>query len=183
MDIASIGGIILAIAGILGGMLLEGGSIMQVTQPTAMFIVVGGTMGAVMLQFPLNIFLRALKQAMRVFLVKSADGHAATAQIVAFATQARKSGIISLDSELGYVTDPFLKQALMLAVGRATAGVRDRMTGDAVPDAPAETVKPRAKLGAPAAAAPPAAPSVLTPCRPRPRRPPRPTWPGIRGRR
>ncbi len=51
------------------------------------------------------------------------------------------------------------RKALMLAVGRATAVVRDRMTGDAVPDAPAETVKPRAKLGAPAAAAPPAAPA------------------------
>jgi len=128
MDIASIGGIILAIAGILGGMMIEGGSIMQITQPTAMMIVLGGTTGAVMLQFPLNIFLGALKQGVRVFLVKSADGHAVLTQLVAFATKARKSGIVSLDSELGSVTDPFLKQALMLAVdGTEPAEVREIM--------------------------------------------------------
>ncbi len=74
MDIASIGGILLAIAGILGGMMIEGGSIGQITQPTAMMIVVGGTLGAVMLQFPLHIFLAALKQGARVFFAKNPDG-------------------------------------------------------------------------------------------------------------
>jgi chemotaxis protein MotA len=52
MDIASIGGIVLAILGILAGMMVEGGSISQITQPTAAMIVFGGTLGAVMLQFP-----------------------------------------------------------------------------------------------------------------------------------
>lgn len=128
MDIASIGGILLAIAGILGGMMIEGGSIAQITQPTAMMIVVGGTVGAVMLQFPLNIFLGALKQGARVFFAKNPDGHAALTQLVAFATKARKSGIVSLDSDLGSVADPFLKQALMLAVdGTEPAEVREIM--------------------------------------------------------
>ncbi|WP_245632090.1 motility-associated protein [Edaphobacter aggregans] len=66
MDIASIGGILLAVVGILAGMMIEGGNIGQITQPTAAMIVVGGTMGAVMLQFPLKTFLAALKQAMRI---------------------------------------------------------------------------------------------------------------------
>ena len=55
MDIASIGGIALALLGILAGMMVEGGSITQITQPTAAMIVFGGTIGAVMLQFPMNI--------------------------------------------------------------------------------------------------------------------------------
>jgi chemotaxis protein MotA len=42
MDIASIGGIALAILGILAGMMVEGGSISQITQPTAAMIVFGG---------------------------------------------------------------------------------------------------------------------------------------------
>jgi hypothetical protein len=54
MDIASIGGIALAILGILVGMMIEGGSI---PQPTAAMIIFDGTLGAVMLQFPMNIFL------------------------------------------------------------------------------------------------------------------------------
>jgi chemotaxis protein MotA len=115
MDFAS-GGIALAIVGILAGMMIEGGSISQITQPTAAMIVVGGTMGAVLLQFPLNIFVTALKQAMTIFLSHGSDGEAIVAQIVTFANKARRSGIVSLDQDLPGVEDPFLKQALMLAI-------------------------------------------------------------------
>src|SRR5271156_3999347 len=116
MDIASIGGIVLALLGILVGMMIEGGSIAQITQPTAAMIVFGGTLGAVMLQFPLNIFLAAIKAITKVFLHKSSNGEATLAQIVSFANKARRSGIVSLDADLGTIADPFLKQALMLAV-------------------------------------------------------------------
>jgi chemotaxis protein MotA len=116
MDIASIGGIALAVIGILAGMMIEGGSIAQITQPTAALIVIGGTVGAVMLQFPMNIFLAAIKSAAKVFLHKGSSGEATLAQIVAFAIKARKSGIVSLDADLATITDPFLKQALMLAI-------------------------------------------------------------------
>ena len=116
MDIASIGGIALAVIGILAGMMIEGGSIAQNTQPTAAMIVIGGTLGAVMLQFPMNIFLAAIKAVVKVFMHKGASGEATLAQIVAFAIKARKSGIISLDADLATIADPFLKQALMLAI-------------------------------------------------------------------
>jgi chemotaxis protein MotA len=116
MDIASIGGIALAIIGILAGMMVEGGSIAQITQPTAAMIVFGGTLGAVMLQFPMNIFLAAIKAIFKVFLHKSSNGEATLAQIVSFANKARRSGIVSLDADLTSISDPFLRQALMLAV-------------------------------------------------------------------
>jgi chemotaxis protein MotA len=128
MDIASIGGILLAVLGILAGMMLEGGSISQITQPTAALIVCGGTAGAVMLQFPLSIFLAACKQIVKVFLHKGEDGEAILAQLVEFANKARKSGIVSLDADLATVHDPFLKQALTLAVdGTEPAEVRKIM--------------------------------------------------------
>jgi chemotaxis protein MotA len=128
MDIASIGGLILALAGILGGMLIEGGNVMEIVKPTAAMIVVGGTAGACMLQFPLSIFLAACKDLIKVFLHKGQDGEAILEQIVAFANIARKSGIVSLDSELKNITDPFLKQALMLAVdGTESSEVRKIM--------------------------------------------------------
>ena len=116
MDIASVGGLVLALVGILAGMMIEGGNIGQITKPTAAMIVIGGTAGAVMLQFPLSIFLAACKALMKVFLHKGEDGEAILQQIVEFANKARKNGIVSLDSELAQVHDPFLKQALMLAV-------------------------------------------------------------------
>src|SRR6201996_2263090 len=128
MDIASIGGIILALAGILAGMMIEGGNIAQITQPTAAMIVCGGTAGAVLLQFPLKIFLGALKQLMKVFFAKGGESEAVLKQLVEFANKARKSGIVSLDADLAAVEDPFLKQALMLAVdGTEPAEVRKIM--------------------------------------------------------
>ncbi len=128
MDFASVGGVLLAIVGIVGGLMIEGGSIAQITQPTAMMIVLGGTMGAVMLQFPMNIFLAALKQFMRVFFSTGTSSESIVVQLVAFAVKARKSGIVSLDADLRSVEDPFLKQALMLAVdGTEPAAVRQIM--------------------------------------------------------
>ena len=116
MDFASIGGIALALIGILAGMMIEGGSISQITQPTAAMIVIGGTIGAVMLQFPLNIFLAALREVMKIFISNKADEEAILKQLVQFANKARRSGIVSLDQDLPSVDDPFLKQALMLAI-------------------------------------------------------------------
>jgi chemotaxis protein MotA len=116
MDIASIGGIILALVGILGGMIIEGGSPMEIVKPTAFMIVVGGTVGACMLQFPMNIFVAALKSLVKVFMHKGQDGEAVLQQLVGFANKARKSGIVSLDADVNAIEDPFLKQALMLAV-------------------------------------------------------------------
>lgn len=128
MDIASIGGILLAVLGILAGMMIEGGNIMEIVKPTAALIVCGGTIGACMLQFPLNIFLSACKDIVKVFLHKGADGEAILQQIVGFANIARKSGIVSLDAELCKIEDPFLKQALMLAVdGTESSEVRKIM--------------------------------------------------------
>jgi chemotaxis protein MotA len=97
-------------------MMMEGGSISQITQPTAAMIVIGGTVGAVMLQFPMSIFLAALKQVVTIFLSGGSDGEETLRLLVQFANKARKSGIVSLDQDLPSVEDPFLKQALMLAV-------------------------------------------------------------------
>ena len=128
MDFASVGGILLAITGILGGLMIEGGSIAQVTQPTAMIIVLGGTLGAVMLQFPMNVFVAAIKQSMRIFHSSGLRGEAIVAQLVTFAMKARRSGILSLDEDLATVDDPFLKHALMLAIdGTEPSSVRQIM--------------------------------------------------------
>lgn len=116
MDTGSLGGILLAVAGILAGLLLEGGHLGQVLQPTAAMIVFGGTLGAVMLQFPLSTVLAAAQRLARLFLHRSDGGEALLHQIVGFANKARRNGIISLDQDLEKIGDPFLRQALTLAV-------------------------------------------------------------------
>jgi chemotaxis protein MotA len=116
MDKSSFGGLIIAIGGILLGLMLEGGRIGQIMQPTAAIIVFGGTLGAVMLQFPLRVVLEAFSRLTTVFFDRSKDPRVLIAEIVGYANKARKEGIVSLDSQLEKIRDPFMKKSLMLAV-------------------------------------------------------------------
>jgi len=116
MDKASIGGVVLAIAGIVAGLLIEGGTLNQILQPTAALIVFGGTMGAVLLQFPLTTVTGAFRSMARVFVTPARQNDMLIAQLVSFANEARRNGVASLDADLKTIREPFLKQPLMLAV-------------------------------------------------------------------
>jgi chemotaxis protein MotA len=116
MDKSSVGGVLLAIVGIVAGLLIEGGNLGQILQPTAALIVFGGTMGAVLLQFPLGTVLAAFRGLGHVFSAPRKHHDQLIRLLVAFANKARRQGVVSLDSDLQTIEDPFLKQCLMLAV-------------------------------------------------------------------
>jgi len=108
--------VLIAVGGILAGLLLEGGKLTQIIQPTAAMIVFGGTIGAVMLQFPLPIVLASFKRLGQVFFDPQTNPQDLIKEIVSFAHKARKEGIVSLDRELENIKEPFLRKSLMLAV-------------------------------------------------------------------
>jgi chemotaxis protein MotA len=85
VDKSTIGGIILALAGILAGLIIEGGKIAQVVQPTAAMIVLGGTIGAVMIQFPLPVVFNAAKGLVNVFLDRGQEPHSLIKELVGYA--------------------------------------------------------------------------------------------------
>jgi chemotaxis protein MotA len=116
VDKATLGGLVLAIGGILLGLMLEGGNLGQVLQPTAAMIVFGGTLGAVLIQYPLPVALSAFRRLAQVFVEPAQNAQSTIELLVKYANQARRDGIISLDKELATIRDPFLRRALMLAV-------------------------------------------------------------------
>lgn len=116
MDKSTVIGILVALCAILLGLFLEGGKVAQVLQPTAALIVFGGTFGAVMIQFPLRVVMAALRKLRNVFFDRTKNPQVLIEEIVGYANKARKQGIISLDSDLESIQDPFLKKTLMLAV-------------------------------------------------------------------
>jgi len=116
VDKSSLAGIFLALGGIIAGLLLEGGNLQQIVQPTAAMIVFGGTLGAVMLQFPLPVVMHALRRLGSVFVAPKQNAQATIQRLVQFAQKARREGIVSLDADLAQIEDPFLKKSLMLAV-------------------------------------------------------------------
>lgn len=121
VDKSTIGGIALALAGIGVGLVLDGGKMAQVLQPTAALIVIGGTLGAVMVQFPLKIVLEALGQLKYVFFYAEPESDSLVQNLLRYAYKARKEGLLSLDAELAKIQDPFLKESLMLAVDGVSA--------------------------------------------------------------
>jgi chemotaxis protein MotA len=116
MDKSSIAGVFLALAGIIAGLLMEGGNLWQILQPTAALIVFGGTLGAVMLQFSLATVWGAFLSLGQLFVAPRKHDSELIKQLVAFANKARRNGVVSLDADLPAIQDPFLKQTLMLAV-------------------------------------------------------------------
>jgi len=129
MDKSTFLGVAVALTGILLGLMLEGGKVAQIIQPTAAMIVFGGTLGAVMIQFPLRVIFAAGRRLGQVFRDNSQDPNLLINEMVGYAQKARKDGIISLDAELTNINDPFLKKSLMLAVdGTEPQEIRNIMT-------------------------------------------------------
>ena len=116
MDIATIAGIVIALGAIAGGTLLEGGHLGSLAQPTAIIIVVGGTLGAVVVQFPGSTLRRALRDIKQVFKPLPLDAAAVVHTILTLANKARREGLVSIEREASSVADPFLRRALELAV-------------------------------------------------------------------
>jgi chemotaxis protein MotA len=128
VDKSTVSGFLVALGGIGVGLVLDGGKVAQVLQPTAALIVLGGTLGAVMVQFPLRVLLEALVQLKYVFFDVEPEPDSLIQNLLRYAFKARKEGILSLDGELSKVQDPFLKESLMLAVdGVSAADLRKMM--------------------------------------------------------
>jgi chemotaxis protein MotA len=115
-DLASWGGLLLALGGILGGLLLEGGKLKDISQFTAALIVLGGTAGAVLVSTPMPVVTGGLRRLMQVFFHSTADLETLIEEIIVYATKARKNGLVSLEEEALAIDDPFLRKALNLAV-------------------------------------------------------------------
>jgi len=115
-DVATLGGLVLAAGGILGGLLIEGGKLTDIAQVTALMIVLGGTIGAVMVTTPLKTLLRAAKCLGSVFFEHAESPEHVIEEIIGYATKARKNSIMSLESDLPNIADPFLRKALTLSV-------------------------------------------------------------------
>ncbi len=122
MDKGTVAGIIVSFGGITAGLLLEGGKLSQILQPTAALIVAGGTVGAVLLQYPLATVFTAARSLRTVFFEPRSRASHEITRLTNLAQKARRDGIISLDAQLSQIADPFLHRALMLAVDGTESG-------------------------------------------------------------
>lgn len=116
LDIATIAGIVVGLGAIILGNALEGGHLNAIVQPTAAMIVLGGTLGATLVSFPLSAVLAAAKGVLSLLADRTGDPHLLLEEIVGYAKKARKDGIIALEREVKNASDPFLARAMLLGV-------------------------------------------------------------------
>lgn len=116
MDILSILGVIIALGAIIGGNILEGGHTDSLIQLTAFLIVGGGTVGAIMIQVPLNTFMRAMQISSWVFKPPINAPSEAIEKIVSWSNIARREGLLGLENIAEQEANLFARKGLQLLV-------------------------------------------------------------------
>ncbi|AUL99427.1 flagellar motor protein [Zoogloeaceae bacteirum Par-f-2] len=116
MDSISLVGLTLGLAAILVGQMLEGGHIASLIQPTAALIVLGGTLGAVMLQSPLRVFLDGVRMGKWVLFPPAQAPAELIALVVSWSHTARKEGLLALENQIPRLPEPFMQKGLQLLV-------------------------------------------------------------------
>ena len=116
MDRLSIFGLLIALCGIIGGLLLEGGSVSILLQGASLLIVLGGTLGAVMLQSPVRVFAMGIRMGMWAFVSPKISQQKMIYQLSAWNNLVRREGVLRLEDQIDEMPDPFMRKGLQLLV-------------------------------------------------------------------
>jgi chemotaxis protein MotA len=119
MDILSIVGIGLGFTAILLGQFLEGGHISSLLQFTAFMIVIGGTLGAVMLQTSLKVFLDGLNMLKWVLQPPRIASQETLNMLIEWSQKARRGGLLALEPFIEQQQDLFHRRGLQMLVDGA----------------------------------------------------------------
>lgn len=128
MDIATLVGIVISFGLVIISILIGGKGSWFLNGPSLM-IVFGGTMGATLLAYPLAEVLSVIKVVKNVFLYTSQSTNELIPLIGGFAKKARQEGILSFESQLAEIEDPFLVKGIQMAIdGMESSAIEDVMT-------------------------------------------------------
>lgn len=142
MDIATLLGIVSAFGLVIAAIALGGGILLFVNIPS-LLIVVGGTLGATMINYPIKDMLKTLAVMKNVFLAKTLSGEDISGRFVEFATKARREGILALEPYVKEVDNDFLRKGLQLSVD----GLEPNAISEIL-DTEVDAMKERHQLGA-----------------------------------
>jgi len=116
MDALTIAGLLISFLALIVGQMIEGGSIHSLLNLPAFMIVMGGTLGAVMVQTPLFTFKRAFKILPWVFKTPPLNFEESRTSLIDLARKARQMGLLSLEDQIDVETNPLISKGLELLV-------------------------------------------------------------------
>ena len=109
-------GVTLAVGAIVGGNWLEGGRLSVLMQLTAFVIVIGGTLGAVLIQTPLRDFRIAMRRLPWVVVRPGFDRAAVLVKALDWSRRARRDGLLALEQQVTLEADELTRKGLQLLV-------------------------------------------------------------------
>ncbi len=131
MDVMTLLGLLVAFGGIIGGFLGEGGRISGLISETAAPIILGGTVGAVLISFPLQELKAVPAMLKMVFTNQKLDEEGVIHQICDLSELARREGLIALEARIEALSLPLLKKGIRLIVdGIESSSVRSILEGE-----------------------------------------------------
>ena len=116
LDIGTIIGLVIATGAILVGIILGGGSIPSLIDPTSIFVVFGGTTGAILISFPLARLLKTHTVVLSAVFGQASDPVETIKDLVRYAEVARREGILSLENMTSEMREPFIVRGIKMAV-------------------------------------------------------------------
>ena len=116
MKASSAIGLGIALLGLFLGPSMEGSSPMAVINPSAMLIVLCGTLGATIVGANFGAIKNIPKMFGKVFNAPTPDLNAKVTELVGYAEAARRDGLLALDEVTSNIEDPFTKKGLQLVV-------------------------------------------------------------------
>ena len=119
MDVLSLIGIIMAFVAIIGGNYLEGGHLGALANGPAALIVLGGTVGAALLQSPMSAFKRAMQTVRWILFPPHIDMAGGIDRVVNWSMTARKEGLLGLEPLADIEPDNYARKGLQLLVDGA----------------------------------------------------------------
>lgn len=115
MDLATLIGITSGVILVVFAISSSGSLRLFISYPS-MLIVLGGTLAATLINYPLSDILGVLGVIRKAFFHKAPDPGDTIKTLVRFAEMARKEGILALEAQLDTIEDDFLKLGIQLAV-------------------------------------------------------------------
>jgi chemotaxis protein MotA len=115
MDIATVLGIVSAFGLVLVAIFMGGGLATFINVPSLM-IVVGGTLGATMINYPLKEVLSVIGVVKNAFFAQGTSANELIKKFLDFAQKSRKEGILSLEGEIKNVSDEFIRKGVQMSI-------------------------------------------------------------------
>ncbi|MFN3237393.1 MAG: flagellar motor protein [Pseudomonadales bacterium] len=116
MDLLSLIGIAIAFAAIITGNFLDGGSLGPLLNPAAALVVIGGTIGATLLQSSSTALFNAMRMLPWIIFPPKSSAQSVVSKILNLSKTARRDGLLGLEDLVKKEQDRVIRKGLSLLV-------------------------------------------------------------------